>query len=281
MEEDRPSGTAQGAAILRALHQIIDDEPRILDDPIEARLLGDEFERYQTMVRFFPFAARLRANFVMRSRYAEDCLAESLGNGVGQYVLLGAGLDTFAYRQPAWATSLRVFEVDHPSTQNWKRGKLAAAKISIPGNVTLVPVDFERISVKEGLAAAGLDFKIETFFSSLGVTQYLTADALDLTLRFVLSLPPGSEIVFSFVLASSALSVAERVGAAVFAAIGAARGERWLSRFSPELLADKLVSMGFSKVNHFSTCAANARYFRGRRDGLRPSNVEQMMRAIV
>ncbi len=281
MERDTPSGTAQGAAILRALHQVLDEEPRILDDPIAARLLGDDFERYKTIVRFFPFAARLRANFVMRSRYAEDCLAESLGNGVGQYVLLGAGLDTFAYRQPAWATSLRIFEVDYPATQNWKRAKLVAAKISIPVNVTLVPVDFERISLKEGLAAAGLDFKVPSFFSSLGVTQYLTADAFDLTLKFVLSLPPGSEIVFSFVLAGIALSLAERVGAAAFAAIGAARGERWLSRFSPEQLADKLTSMGFSKVKHFSTDAANARYFRGRRDGLEPSNVEQMMRAIV
>jgi methyltransferase (TIGR00027 family) len=268
MEKDRPSGTAQGAAILRALHQVLDDESKILDDPIAARLLGDELDRYKTMVRFFPFSARVRANFVMRSRYAEDCLAESLGDGVRQYVLLGAGLDTFAFRQPALASSLRIFEVDYPATQNWKRKKLAAADIFIPVNVTFVPVDFERISFKEGLAAAGLDFKVPTLLSSLGVTQYLTADAFDLTLKVVLSLPPSSEIVFSFVLASSALTLPERIAAALFASIGAARGEPWLTRFSPEHLVNRLKSMGFSKVTHFSTDAANARYFQQRHDRL-------------
>jgi methyltransferase (TIGR00027 family) len=209
MEKDRPSATAQGAAVVRALHQILDDEPRILDDTIAARLVGEELERHKRMVRLFG-ARGLRANFAMRSRYAEDCLAESLGDGVGQYVLLGAGLDTFAYRQPAWAGSLRIFEVDCPATQKWKRAKLAAAEISIPVNVTLVPVDFERTSLKEGLAASGLDLRIPTFFSSLGVTQYLTEEALDLLLNFVLTLPPASEIVFSFVLAGSALSWRER-----------------------------------------------------------------------
>jgi methyltransferase (TIGR00027 family) len=281
MDKDQPSGTAQGAAIVRALHQILDDEPRILDDQIAVRILGDEFERYQSLVRFFPFAARLRAHFVMRSRYAEDCLAESLSDGVRQYVLLGAGMDTFAYRQPEWAASLRIFEVDYPATQNWKRERLAAAKIPIPGNVTLVPADFERTSLKEALAASGLDLEVPTFFSSVGVTQYLTADAFELALKFVLSMPPASEFVFSFVLAATALSLAERISAATFAAIGAARGEPWLSRFSPQQLENKLTSMGFSKVIHFSTEAANARYFRGRRDGLELSNVEQMMRAIV
>lgn len=280
MDKDRPSDTAQGAAIVRALHQILDDEPRILDDPIAARLVGEEIERHKRMSHLFG-ARGLRANFAMRSRYAEDCLAESLRDGVGQYVLLGAGLDTFAYRQPAWAMSLRIFEVDYPATQRWKRAKLAAAEISIPANVMFVPVDFERISLEEGLAASGLDFKIPTFFSSLGVTQYLTEEALDLSLKFVLSLPPASEIVFSFVLAASALSWRERTFAAVFAAIAGVRGESWLSRFSPEHFANKLTSMGFSKVIHFTTDAANARYFRGRRDGLEASKLEQMMAAIV
>lgn len=280
MEKDGPSATAQGAAVVRALHQILDDEPRILDDPIAARLVGEELERHKRMGRLFG-ARGLRANFAMRSRYAEDCLAESIGEGIGQYVLLGAGLDTFAYRQPAWAGSLRIFEVDYPATQKWKRAKLASAEISIPSNVTLVPVDFERILLKEGLAAGGLDFRIPTFFSSLGVTQYLTEAALDLSLNFVLSLPPASEIVFSFVLAASALSWRERALAAMFAGIAGLGGEPWLSRFSPEQLASKLTAMGFSKVIHFSADAANARYFQGRRDGLKASRLEQMMKAIV
>jgi len=236
----------------RALHRILDDEPKILDDSIAARLLGDEFDRYRMLVRFFPFSALIRANFIMHSRYAEDCLAESLRDGVGQYVLLGAGLDTFAYRQPEWASSLRIFEVDYPATQNWKRGRLTAANIPIPTNVTLVPVDFERISLQEGLgAAAGLNYQVPTFFSSLGVTQYLTAGAFDRALKFVLSLPPRSEIVFSFVLAGSALSVAERVGVAVVATISAARGEPWLTRFFSKQLVSKLKSMGFCEVKPF------------------------------
>jgi methyltransferase (TIGR00027 family) len=281
MEEGRPSSSAQGAAMVRALHRILDDEPKILDDSIAASLLSAEFDRYKPLLRFFPFSALIRANFIMRSRYAEDCLAESWRDGVGQYVLLGAGLDTFAYRQPEWASSLRIFEVDFPATQKWKRKKLAAANISIPDNVTLVPVDFERISLQEGLGAAGLNFHVPTFFSSLGVTQYLTAGAFDRALKFVLSLPPRSEIVFSFVLAGSALSAAQRVGVAVVAAISSARGEPWLTRFSPEQLVSKLKSMGFSEVKPFSTDAANSRYFQGRRDGLRTSRIEQMMSATV
>jgi methyltransferase (TIGR00027 family) len=281
MEAGRPSATAEGAAIERALHQILDDEPRILDDPIVVRLVGREIEHHKAIARLLPFGARLRANMVMRSRYAEDCLAESLGNGVGQYVLLGAGLDTFAYRQPPWARSLRIFEVDYPATQEWKRMKLAAADISVPANISLVPVDFEKISLSEGLAAAGLDLRIPTFFSSLGVTQYLSEEALDLSFNFVLSLPATSEIVFSFVLAASALSLVERVVAGALAAINAGRGEPWLSRFVPRQLASKLAAMGFSKVIHFSTEVANDRYFRGRRDGLAASQAEQMMKAIV
>jgi len=134
MENEKSSGTAPGAAIVRALHQIFDN-PKILDDPVMAYLLGEEFERYKTIVRFFRFSTQIRSHFVMRSRYAEDCLAESLRDGVGQYVLLGAGLDTFAYRQPAWASSLRIFEVDYPGTQDWKRNKLVAANIPAPANV--------------------------------------------------------------------------------------------------------------------------------------------------
>ena len=266
---------------MRASHRILDDEPKILDDSIAASLLGDEFDRYKTLVRCFPFSALIRANFIMRSRYAEDRLAESLRDGVGQYVLLGAGLDTFAYRQPEWTGSLRIFEVDYPATQTWKREKLAAANIPIPTNVTFVPVDFERISLPQGLDAAGLNFHVPTFFSSLGVTQYLTEDAFDHALKFVLSLPPRSEVVFSYVLAGSALSLAGRVGVAVVAAISAARGEPWLTRFSPQPLVGKLKSMGFSEVKPFSADAANSRYFQGRRDGLRVSRIEQMMSATV
>jgi methyltransferase (TIGR00027 family) len=284
MEKGQPSSTAEGAAVMRALHQTLDEEPKILDDPIAMRLIDPESEVYKMVVAILasdPTQARFRGIWVMRSRYAEDCLAESVANGVRQYVLLGAGLDTFAYRQPPWAWSLRIFEVDYPATQQWKRGKLTAANIAFPDNLKLAPVDFETTSLKQGLAAAGFDFNVPTFFSSLGVTQYLTEEAFDLTLKFVLSLPPASEIVFSFVLADSALSAEDAAAAALHASNAVHKDEPWLSRFVPEQLASKLAAQGFSKVVYFSTDDANDRYFRGRRDGLEAWRVEQMMRAVV
>jgi methyltransferase (TIGR00027 family) len=279
MEKEKPSATAQGAALVRALHQALDDEPKILDDPIAAPLVRQELEGHKLARRLI--GRRIRAMFALRSRYAEDCLVESLSSGIGQYVLLGAGLDTFAYRQPDWARSLRIFEVDYPATQRWKRERLAAAEIHIPANVTFVPVDFERISPAEGLTGGGLDFRVPTFFSSLGVSQYLTEEAWDLSLNFVLSLPAASEIVFSFVSTAGTLSWQERALAAISAVSARAQGEPWLSRYSPQRLVNKLISMGFSKVLHFSSDEANARYFRERRDGLRASKLEEMMRAIV
>jgi methyltransferase (TIGR00027 family) len=167
---------------MRVLHQMFDDEPKILEHPIAVRLVDKQstfFKLNQELLEHLPVATRLRfkSAFVIRSRYAEDCLAESLSNGVRQYVVLGAGLDTFAYRQPSWADSLRIFEVDHPATQRWKRRRLAEAGISVPRNVTLVPVDFEKISLAAGLTQAGLDFATPTFFSLLGVSQYLGEEA--------------------------------------------------------------------------------------------------------
>jgi hypothetical protein len=124
-------------------------------------------------------------------------LRKLVGGGVRQYVVLGAGLDTFAYRQPSWANPLRIFEIDHPTTQHWKRRRLAEASVSVPDNVSFVPVDFEKTSLAAALLQSGLISGAATFFSLLGVSQYLTEDALDESLRFTLSRPDGSEIVFS------------------------------------------------------------------------------------
>jgi methyltransferase (TIGR00027 family) len=280
MEAGKPSATAIGAAIKRALHQRLDESPRVFDDPVAERLVGQELTRYGAITRWFPFARRVRANMVMRSRYAEDWLAESIVHGVRQYVVLGAGLDTFAYRQPGWAASIRIFEVDDRATQGWKRNRLVAAGISVPTNLTFVPVDFERSSLDKALTTLGFEL-VPTFFSWLGVTQYLSEDAIELLLKFVFPLPAGSEIVFSFVLASNELSISERCAVALLAATSRMRGEPWVTRYSPRQLEDHLVAMGFSKVIHFSTEEANERYFRGRHDGLAVSSAEQIMRAIV
>jgi methyltransferase (TIGR00027 family) len=286
MNEDRPSLTAEGALIMRALHQMLDDDPKILDDPIAPRLIDREGELYKSRLELLerlplPLRMGFRAGFVMRSRYTEDCLLESFRNSVQQYVLLGAGFDTFAYRQPPWASLLQIFEVDHPATQRWKLERLAALGISVPANVHIVPVDFEKISLTAGLAVAGIKFTDPIFFSALGVTQYLSEEALDLTLKFILSMPRSSEIAFSFVLADHALPADEADLATAFTTRFASMGEPWLTRFVPTQLVAKLTMMGFSKVFHLSPNDANERYFHNRRDGLSVGTMEQMMRAIV
>src|ERR1700730_16777585 len=143
MEEDRASRSAEGAAIQRALHQTVDEKPKILDDPVATRLVDPSSDFYKSLMegleRMPPSLKRERRGYSgMRSRYTEDCLGESLPRGVRQYVILGAGLDTFGYRQPSWANSVRVFEVDHPATQRWKRAKIASAKLQVPATLLLL-----------------------------------------------------------------------------------------------------------------------------------------------
>jgi methyltransferase (TIGR00027 family) len=286
MDKERPSVTAEGAAAMRALHQLVDDEPKILDDPVAVRLVdtqGAFFRSRVELLEHLPPSTRLhfKAAFVMRSRYAEDCLAEAFGQGVRQYVVLGAGLDTFAYRQLSWANSLRIFEVDHPTTQQWKRRRLAEANIAVPRNVSFVSVDFDKVAVPIALSEAGLDFAASIFFSLLGVTQYLTETALDQTFRLILSAPSRSEIVFSFVTPDAILPTDDATVAREFTARFAAIGEPWLSRFLPDQLTSKLIGMGFSKVFYLTPEEANRRYFQNRRDGLNASILEQMIKATV
>src|SRR5262249_21525911 len=202
MQHAGPSRTGELTAIMRAIHQAADEEAKLLSGPMAPRLIetmGD-YDEWLTCILRHPFGKQWRAGFLIRSRYAEDCLAECVDQGIRQYAVLGAGLDTFAFRQPEWAWPLRIYEIDHPATQRWKRGRLAAASIAIPPNLTFVPIDFERGSLRQALRAADFDFGTKTFCSWLGVTQYLTLDAIRGTLEFVLSLPRSSEIVFSFVL---------------------------------------------------------------------------------
>jgi methyltransferase (TIGR00027 family) len=197
----RASNTAVGVAMLRAVHQLLDGMPRVLDDTVVMRLLGPDIEwtvRERAEQMLGPRATALRTHVLLRSRYAEERLHLAVGRGVGQFLVLGAGLDTFAYRQPQWARSLRIYEVDHPASQTDKRDRLAAADIAIPGNVTFVPVDFERETLRQRLAAEGIDLAAPTFVSCLGVIVYLARDAVKDLFGFIASLAPGSECVFTF-----------------------------------------------------------------------------------
>ena len=207
-----------------------------------------------------------RSHVVMRSRYTEDRLAQAVNNGVQQYLMLGAGLDTFPYRQPHWARVLRIFEVDHSASQRLKRERLALAGVEVPSNVELIACDFETTSLRDCLRKSSFDFRKPAFLSWLGVTMYLSADAIDTVLRAVSSLPRSSEIVFTF--ASPASTTKEKCREPSIAAYASAHGEPWLTRFEPNDLAHKLHGLGFSAVSFLSASEAETRYFRGRHDGL-------------
>jgi methyltransferase (TIGR00027 family) len=193
MDAAKPSRTARGVALRRACHQLYDAPPLVLSDPVAVPLLGPEvradLEAAKAQLND-PANLVLRAWLVARSRYAEDKLAEAVAQGLNQYVLLGAGLDTFAHRNPH--PHLRVFEVDHPATQAWKQQLVAAARLPPQHNLTYVPVDFETESLPERLAACGFNPDAPAFFAWLGVVPYLTLPAFRATLAYIAARPPGS-----------------------------------------------------------------------------------------
>jgi methyltransferase (TIGR00027 family) len=282
MEVTKPSRTSDIPAIMRAVHQTRDDEPKILADPIAPRLVDmKRIDAWLDAMLNHPFAPQWRAGFLLRSRYAEDCLAEGVARGLTQYLILGAGLDTFSYRQPDWAKAIAIFEIDHPATQEDKRERLRNSGIAPPGNLTFVPVDFEMTSLASALRATSFQFDRRTFCSWLGVTQYLTTTAIEATLAFVLSSPRGSEIVLSFILPQGALSGIEADAVATAAAKSAEIGEPWLSRFDPAEFASLLRDMGFSEIVPLAPQQAYDRYLKERHDGLSIRYGEQTMRAIV
>ncbi len=253
------SRTAIAAGYLRAAHQILDAKPLILDDPVALILLGPGAEKriMSTVGKYMtPEAKALRSHIVLRSRYTEDRLQLSIKRGVSQYVIVGAGFDTFAIRQPAWATHLKIIEMDHRDTQDLKRAKISAAEMSVPANVVFADIDFESESLEEGLIRNGIPSKEPTFFSWLGVTMYLTEPAIDTTLKCIAKYPSGSEAVISFRQPASAQSspssqLADRVSEA---------GEPFVSLFTPEDFRNKLLEAGFVKVE-FLTPEISTQYF--------------------
>src|SRR5215470_14360716 len=210
MEAARPSRTALRVAMRRAAHQLYDAPPLVFPDPIAVPILGREYlpevERTQFKLHK-PHSVALRAFLVARSRYAEDLLAQAVARGVTQYVLLGAGLDTFAHRNPY--PNLHVYEVDHPATQQWKRNLLAQNKIAIPESLTYVPVDFEHQQLAAQLAEAGHDITQPSFFAWLGVVPYLTHEAFRSTLALIANSPAGSGVVMDYAQPRAALPLLE------------------------------------------------------------------------
>jgi methyltransferase (TIGR00027 family) len=284
MKENRPSTTAHRVAIRRAAHQVL-DEPKVLVDEVALRIIGGEaaaaLQTEEARRDDPPLSRALRAFMAVRSRFAEDELARAIQQGARQYVILGAGLDTFAYRNPYPEDVLRVFEVDYPATQAWKRERLAAASIAVPGSLTFAAVDFESQTLAAGLAAAGFASDQRTFFSWLGVTPYLAPETVLATLRFIASLPQGSGVVFDYGLAPSSLSPAQRLVFDALARRVAAAGEPWQAFFEPAQLDRELRQMGFGEVDDLGEQEINARYFHGRADGLRVGSLAHLLSAWV
>jgi methyltransferase (TIGR00027 family) len=285
MTEKGPSQTAIRTVMRRAAHYLLDAEPKILADGFARALAGfssdEEFLRaFETM----PYAHDLghRMFFALRNRFAEDELAKAVTQGTTQYIILGAGLDSFAYRRPDLVRSLDVYEVDDPASQAWKRERVAALGIPIPPTLHYAPIDFERTSLTEGLATAGLKRNEPAFFTWLGVTQYLTREAVLRTLREVAALSTvESTLVVEFLAPPRTLNGEDAALFNSMAEAVAKLGEPWLSFFTSDDLQDALTQAGFRSVEHFGPAEAFDRYLRGRTDGARLHGHHRMAKATT
>lgn len=279
MIEGRPSATARRVAARRAAHQLL-DHPRIFDDPLAFAILepADAAEVRANPQRYDETDGMrvLRTFLAVRSRLAEDLLAESVAAGVTQYVVLGAGLDTFAYRNPF--SQVRVFEVDFPATQAWKRERLAQSGIAVPGNATFAPCDFTTQSIGDALRAAGLDATRPTFCSWLGVTMYLERSAVLATIAALVPFigAPGG-LVFDFAAPATGLSPEQARRRQVLAERVARAGEPFRSSFEPGELASAAKTLGCRDVVRYAQAELEARYLAARADGLRLGPIGQMM----
>jgi methyltransferase (TIGR00027 family) len=269
MRETVPSRTALRVALRRAAHQIL-DSPKVLDDPLALRIIGNTASEIQADPASHQtrFAKSFRAFMVARSRHAEDQLAESLAHGVTQYLILGAGLDTSAYRGAALNSGVRVFEVDHPNTQQWKIKCLGAAAIPVPASVKFVSVDFERQDLAAELFTAGFRTDQATFVSWLGVVPYLTKEAAAHTFGFLGKFPQGSGVVFDYSVPRTSLGLIERLALDALSRRVARAGEPFRLFFTPEELDRFLKGLGFRRVEQLAASEINSRYFAHRNDGL-------------
>ncbi|MBX9649775.1 MAG: class I SAM-dependent methyltransferase [Xanthobacteraceae bacterium] len=260
MQTGQPSRTALGAARLRAAHQVL-DEASILADPLALRILGDDIELSLDHAHNHPSGPRMRWFIASRSRIAEDALNMAVDAGTTQLVVLGAGLDTLAYRTPL-AGRLRIFEVDHPATLARKREMLAAAAIAVPETLSVVAVDFEREKLSERLDAAGFKSAERSFFSWLGVVPYLTEAAVFSTLDYISQLPGGAEVVFDYVNPATSISAAAgRAAHQALAARVAAAGERFRSYLDTASLCAKMSAAGFRQIDDIGPAELAARFF--------------------
>jgi methyltransferase (TIGR00027 family) len=282
MKQDRPSLTAYKVAVMRAAHQIFDN-PKVFEDPIALKIIGtqgdaeihSERQKFQKKLHRY-----LRAIVVARSRFVEDELSAAIKRGARQYVILGAGLDTFAYRNPYFSIGLKVFEVDYPATQEWKRQQLDAAKIAIPETLIFVPIDVKNQSLADQLQKAGFRTEEPSFFSWLGVTMYLSRETLMATLEYISSsTPSGSGIVFDYMVPPSSQNFMRRLIFRLLSKRVASFGEPWHTFYDPNSLISDLQAIGFTKAEDVEPEEINARFFNNRADKLMVGNFGHLMKA--
>jgi methyltransferase (TIGR00027 family) len=277
----QPSLTALTAAAARAAHLIVDGKPVIFADTLAEAMLGEraeEFIAYHRAHGTHPVLAGARTQVTCRSRYAEDSLARGIGRGIGQYVLLGAGLDSFAYRSPL-AGRVRVFEIDHPATQEHKRRARSVG--AAPDGVTFVPVDFTRDSLADALGRAGFDAARPAFVSWLGVTMYLESSAIEATVSVLGGFAPGSEIVVDYMLPAGLRDAAGQAYADLVGQVAAERGEPWLSAFAPEAMAALLARHGFGPARDVGQRDMIPAAAWDRSDALHPAELSHIAHAAI
>jgi len=274
--------TAVRVALWRALHVQADSPPHVLEDEVGLKLAAPE-DGWRNRPDMSPFTRPFRASIVARGRFIEDLVAEQAARGVGQYVILGAGLDTFAQRRPDLASRLLVFEVDRPGPQAWKRQRLVDLGFGIPSFLRLVPVDFEAGDAWwERLIASGFDAGRPAVVASTGVSMYLTKDAIAATLRQVAALAPGSTLAMTFLLPLELADPEVRPGLQRAAEGARASGTPFISFFTSTEMLALAREAGFPNVQHVSAAALAQRYFAGRTDGLRPpNNSEELLVAMT
>jgi len=274
-----PDSTAARVALWRALHVQSDAPPHVLEDEIGLKLLAPN-EDWRSRGDMDPqFTRPFRASIVARARFIEDLVVEEVGRGVGQYVILGAGLDSFAQRRPEVASHLKVFEVDQPGPQAWKRQRLIELGFGVPDWLRFVPVDFEAGgSWREGLVSAGFDESQPAIVVSTGVSMYLSKEANSATLREVAALASGSTFAMTFLLPLELADPEVRPGLEMAEKGARASGTPFVSFFIPEEIQELAYEAGFDEARHVSAADLTQRYFAGRTDGLRPpNNAEELL----
>jgi len=267
-----PDDTAVRVALWRALHVEVDSPPHVIEDEVGLRLVAPD-DGWRRRPDMSSFTRPFRASIVARARFIEDLVAAHATCGVRQYVILGAGLDTFAQRRPELASRLVVFEVDRPGPQTWKRQRLLDLGLGVPSFLRFVPVDFEAGDAWwERLVASGFDAERPAIVASTGVSMYLTRAAIEATLRQIAALASGSTLAMSFMLPIEMTDPEIRPGIERAMAGARANGTPFISFFTPEEMLALARDAGFREVQHVSAAALAERYFAGRTDGLRPPN---------